>query len=218
MNPRAQRMETPETYRPYLGRGRRAFTLIELLSVIAIVGLLAGLVLGVLPAVSHHIKRNGLKAQLAALQTAIDRYHSQKGYYPPDNPSSADLPPLFYELTGTLYNEAAQEYQTTVHGNQTIPAAQVLSFFSIKGFLNSGASREEAVNYYESLRVSQFKETGAGKFRLLVVPLPGTNAADPSFNTWHYVSSNPVHNPDSYDLWAEIVLKGKTNVIGNWKE
>jgi prepilin-type N-terminal cleavage/methylation domain-containing protein len=198
--------------------GRRAFTLIELLSVIAIIGLLAGLILGVLPAVAQRGKRGGVKTQLAALQTAIDRYHSQKGYYPPDNPTSADLPPLFYELTGTLYNETAQEYQTSVHGNQTIPAAQVASFFSIKGFLNTGSTREEAVNFYESLRPSQFKTAGANNLRVLVVPFNGTNAAKPDFNTWHYVSSNPVHNPDSYDLWAEIVIKGKTNVIGNWKE
>ena len=197
---------------------QRAFTLIELLIVIAIIGLLMGLIIGVLPAVSQRIKRGGVKTQLAALQSAIDRYHSQKGYYPPDNQSSADLPPLFYELTGTRYVEAAQEYETTFHGNQSIPAAQVFSSFSVKGFLNSGATREEAVNFYESLRRSQFKEIGPNSVRVLVVPFNGTNAADPGFNTWHYVSSSPVHNRDSYDLWAEIVIKGKTNVIGNWKE
>jgi hypothetical protein len=172
----------------------------------------------VFPAVSQRAKRGGVKTQLAALQSAVDRYHSQKGYYPPDNPNAADLPPLFYELTGTLYNEAAQQYQTTFHGSQTISAGQVSSFFSIKGFLNSGATREEAVNFYESLRPSQFKETGPNNLRVLVVPFKGTNAVNADFNTWHYVSTNPAHNPDSYDLWAEIVIKGKTNVIGNWKE
>jgi hypothetical protein len=171
-----------------------------------------------LPAVTQRGKRAGVKTQLAALQTAIDRYHSQKGYYPPDNPGAADLPPLFYELTGTLYDDVTQQYQTSFHGNQTLSAGQVASFFGIKGFLNSGRSREEAVNFYEALRQSQFKETGANGMRVLVVPFKGTNTANPDLNTWHYVSSNPVHNPDSYDLWAEIVLKGTTNVIGNWKE
>jgi prepilin-type N-terminal cleavage/methylation domain-containing protein len=220
MRRQSQRTETLENGpdRTFLWGGRRAFTLIELLSVIAIIGLLAGLILGVFPAVSQRAKRGGVKTQLAALQTAIDRYHSQKGYYPPDNPSAADLPPLFYELTGTLRDENAQQYQTTFHGSQTLSAAQVLSSFSIKGFLNSGGTREEAVNFYESLRPSQFKEIGANKLRVLVVPFKGTNVANPDLNTWHYVSSNPAHNLDSYDLWAEIVIKGKTNVIGNWKE
>jgi hypothetical protein len=37
-------------------------------------------------------------------------------------------------------------------------------------------------------------------------------------NPWRYNASTPTHNPDSYDLWAEILIAGKTNIIGNWKE
>ena len=37
-------------------------------------------------------------------------------------------------------------------------------------------------------------------------------------NPWRYVSSNPTNNPGSFDLWAEIVVKGQKKIIGNWKQ
>ncbi len=33
---------------------------------------------------------------------------------------------------------------------------------------------------------------------------------------WHYVSTNPTNNQDSYDLWMDIKYGGKTNRISNW--
>jgi hypothetical protein len=57
---------------------------------------------------------------------------------------------------------------------------------------------------------------------LLVVPVPGPNdlttESGRKINPWRYNSKTPVHNPDTYDLWAEIVIGGQTNIIGNWKE
>jgi hypothetical protein len=49
----------------------------------------------------------------------------------------------------------------------------------------------------------------------LVVPYKGPNG---DYNPWRYVSSNALHNPEGFDLWAEVVVGGKTIVIGNWKE
>ena len=35
-------------------------------------------------------------------------------------------------------------------------------------------------------------------------------------NPWRYNSSNPVHNPKSFDLWIDVLIAGKTNRICNW--
>jgi hypothetical protein len=44
-------------------------------------------------------------------------------------------------------------------------------------------------------------------------PIP----TNPGLNPWRYVSTNPTNNPNSFDLWAEIIVKGERRIIGNWK-
>jgi hypothetical protein len=48
----------------------------------------------------------------------------------------------------------------------------------------------------------------------LIVPYKGPHGEP---NLWHYNSSRPKYNSDSYDLWADVVVGGKTITIGNWK-
>jgi hypothetical protein len=42
--------------------------------------------------------------------------------------------------------------------------------------------------------------------------------ADSLVNTWRYNSSNPTHNPTSYDLWAEVVIGSDVFIFGNWED
>jgi hypothetical protein len=37
-------------------------------------------------------------------------------------------------------------------------------------------------------------------------------------NPWRYNSSNPTNNPGSYDLWVQLSIAGKTNLICNWSK
>jgi prepilin-type N-terminal cleavage/methylation domain-containing protein len=95
-----------------------AFTLVELLAVITIIGILAGLTLGAAGAVRRHGATSTAKAEVAALQAACDRYYADYNAYPttnsmPDPASSSDVnpspiskyttagPSLFSSLFGT---------------------------------------------------------------------------------------------------------------------
>jgi prepilin-type N-terminal cleavage/methylation domain-containing protein len=69
-----------------------AFTLVELLAVITIIGILAGLTLGAAGAVRRHGATSTAKAEVAALQAACDRYYADNNTYPVNtnvNPSSS---------------------------------------------------------------------------------------------------------------------------------
>ena len=84
-----------------------AFTLIELLAVITIIGILAGLTLGAAGAVRRHGATSTAKAEVAALQAACDRYYADNNAYPigTANPNMTNTPAgatnLFSNLFGT---------------------------------------------------------------------------------------------------------------------
>lgn len=63
-------------------RWTQAFTMVELLTVITVIGILAGLTLGAGGAVRRHSATSQAKSQIAALQTACDRYFSDNNQYP----------------------------------------------------------------------------------------------------------------------------------------
>ena len=71
-------MRTERTLR----RGRRGFTLIELLAVIAIMGLLLGLVAVSVSSFLVKAKVRVAKVQIGTFEQALDLYHQTKGKYP----------------------------------------------------------------------------------------------------------------------------------------
>jgi prepilin-type N-terminal cleavage/methylation domain-containing protein len=88
-------------------RSSAAFTLIELLAVITIIGILAGLTLGAAGAVRRHGANSTAKAEVAALQAACDRYYADNSIYPVGtaSPTTVTAPAgataLFTNLVGS---------------------------------------------------------------------------------------------------------------------
>ncbi|MBN1591197.1 MAG: type II secretion system protein [Pirellulales bacterium] len=63
---------------------RRAFTLVELLVVITIIGVLAGLIVAVAPGVIRAAHRMTITTEIGQLTMAMERYKQEHGEYPPD--------------------------------------------------------------------------------------------------------------------------------------
>jgi len=97
----------------------QAFTLVELLGVIVVIGILAGITLGGAGAVRRQAAVGQAKAEIAALEAACARFQSELGFYPSNtsaNPTTAFNPSgysaagsaLFTNLFGTnQFNRAA---------------------------------------------------------------------------------------------------------------
>jgi len=60
----------------------RSFTLIELMAVVAVIAILAGLVLGGAGAVRSRAARGQAKAEVASIEAALARYFADMGDYP----------------------------------------------------------------------------------------------------------------------------------------
>ncbi len=70
---------------PLIPRGRgayQAFTLIELLTVIAIIGILSGLVFGIVRGATTQGRISRAKSELASLSSALESYNKYYGDYP----------------------------------------------------------------------------------------------------------------------------------------
>jgi prepilin-type N-terminal cleavage/methylation domain-containing protein len=109
---------TPSSLNPLTPlRPKAAFTLIELLAVITIIGILAGLTLGAAGAVRRHGATSTAKAEVAALQAACDRYYADYNFYP-SNTSAAPS-----AVNPTNYTAAGQVLFTNLLGSATLTAA-----------------------------------------------------------------------------------------------
>lgn len=78
-----------------------AFTLVELMIVVAVIGIIAGIVLAVAGGVQKKAARDQANAEIKSLMVALERYRGDRGGYPlaANNPSSAAL---FTNLTNYM--------------------------------------------------------------------------------------------------------------------
>jgi len=192
----------------YLGcyrKAKAAFTLVEMLVVISIIGILAALIIGVLPSVNERSIRDRVKTEREAIQSAIERYKLDKGFYPPDNPVFTNMPPLYYELQGFAV--------------PTVPASIQIQAQSlgITNIINAphGGEDEDVKNFLKNVRQDQIVDTNGVRF--LAVK---TRAADDSnFAVWSYNMHAPDrHNNESFDLWVDVKIGNKIVRLGNWSD
>lgn len=80
----------------------RGFTLIELLIVVAIIAILAAVALPNLLEAQVRSKVSRAKADMKALQTAIEAYAVDEGKYPPDGDDFADADPFGSDFSARL--------------------------------------------------------------------------------------------------------------------
>jgi prepilin-type N-terminal cleavage/methylation domain-containing protein len=215
----------------------RAFTLIELLTVIAIIGTLAGLTLVVTKPVARTKYIKTAQAELSQIEIALDNYKAKYGVYPPGNTSTAYassltnlLPQLYYELCGTT-NDG--ENFVSPDGS-SILISTVSSYYGAGGFINCSKGGDEdsvkAQNFLPGLSPKQLYVNwtnipGGAPTTLLITSAGGPDQNYHPLNPVDQVGPNPfrylypgVNNPNSYDLWVQLVISGKTNLICNWSK
>src|SRR5665213_79365 len=206
---------------------RRAFTLIELLIVIAIISILAAFTVVVLKSVGRSRKISVARGELAVIQTALENYHNKYNTYPPGSGAGALANQLYYELSGVsvVVIGGVNNYRT-LDSSATIPQPSYNNAFGVNGILNcTKGSAEDAVpaqNFLPGMKPNQIGSSLANGVPVtnLVTAVGGP---DDAYKPLNVAGVNPfrylypgTNNPGGCDLWVQLVISGKTNLVCNW--
>lgn len=224
-----------KTYQTRNLKSKSAFTLVEMLVVIAVIAILAGLLFPAFSAIKRQMTIKKAKAELQQVVFWIDSYKSKKGFYPPDHVlAGGGVDPvvnsLYFELSGVNnieLNLANPPIFQTFDKAATVTAAECLTHFGQGGILNCSKNGEDggqpATEFLKQLKPNQYGTNGAG-IRLLACSvawpvdkgqvITGVDLLNP----WRYVSTGPTNNNGTYDLWVDISIANKTYRISNWDE
>lgn len=208
--------------------GRTAFSLVELLVVMAIIGVVAALVVAAAGQSSVKKAEKQTTAQMAKLEIALESFQGTYGTYPPTDPNASDhrINTLFYELTGTHYLPATTTYRSIFDPTHSLTSATIQSTFgsAVAGIVNNHNTSTNPTPFIQFQSSDEYYKVTGGIY-LLQVPtkkpkkIKNPTISNDGLNFWYY-RAYPANgfNPTTYDLWAVIPGKGQeTNVVANWK-
>ncbi len=216
---------------------KSGFTLVELLTVIAIIGVLAAFTMPVLRSVGRTTKIARARTEMVAIESALDNYKTRYGCYPPGSGNgggAALVNQLYYELTGVtnVVMNAIPCYQT-LDGGSIVGTTFYANLFHVGGVMNCCKNAGEDVAQAKSflyLKPDQIgslpitNSFGSYPVNFLVTSVGGPDAAYqpmgfPDLNPFRYLAPGPTNNnANGYDLWIQLVIGGKTNLVSNWSQ
>ena len=137
---------------------------------------------------------------------------------------------LYYELLGTTNNNGSY---VTLDGSAQIPVSfrghrlWRGRFYELQRH-QSGSSEDStpAKNFLSGLKPNQYATNtvgGVSDVTLLVASVGGPDQSyrpfnnTPNVNPWRYVYPG-INNPNSYDLWVQLVIAGQNNLVCNWNK
>lgn len=173
------------------------FTIVELLIVVAVILVLAGLILATSGYVQNKGARSRAEAEMAAISTALENYKTDNGVYPSNDDTRALNPtnaiPSSYRLASSyLYSQLAGDDD-----------ANPLT-----------AAAPNAKNYFgNALRASMLAPKPPG---------PNTYLKDPFGNSYGYSTAKAddpvgsIGNNPTFDLWSTGNSADPSQWIRNW--
>jgi len=124
----------------------RAFTLVELVMVVVIIGIVAGIAVPRMSTTASHASANALQATLMNVRTAIECYYAEHNKYPGYDPANGSANGVHFVNQLTMYSDASG------NGNATRSATYKFGPYLRKPF---------PVNLANNLATVHVKETRA---------------------------------------------------------
>jgi len=156
-------------------RKRVAFTLIELLTVIAIIGILAAMLLPVLATVKKSALKMRARTEIRDLATAIEAYDSAYGRFPvsrtAQTAASAGKNGNFDITYGGVYNGVTIGTYVPASGTMVLSNSEVISILmDITNFPTGGATTN--ANHQYNPQMTKFLNANLSGWNPYAIPLP----------------------------------------------
>lgn len=183
-------------------REASAFTLIELLGVMSIIIILAGLSVGVSRYVFQNAQESRTRTEIKAIEVALEAYKQDNGAYPPLNPAQFD--------PGGAGNPKIDTVFPTAAGNSN---GWLNTIFVVRALCSNSAK------IYMTFTPKQVFSTNIGG------SYPSQILLDPGGKPYAYNPFAPQANPQTFDLWsagvngksAYPILSSTNDDISNWQ-
>jgi type II secretory pathway pseudopilin PulG len=190
-------------------RGRAAFTLIELMAVITIIIILAGIVVGGMGYVNEKQARSKAQVQIGLLSKALEEYKLDMGIYPPTADKTTASSPNGTSTSADLY--VVLFYEGYDYNKQPTPPANW-----VKTVGNNTAFPKATRIYLPELDPTNSKQGWVDP--VTGTPPASTTIKDPWGNQYCYRTATNANgganattqNPD-FDLWS-MGKDGKTKI------
>ncbi len=168
----------------------QGFTVVEILVVMSIILVLAGLVLATSSYVHNKGARSRAEAEIAAISAALENYKADNGVYPVNTSVNA---------------------RTDTNSAAYAPASLAL-YLAISGDADNSDDRSAEIRSYMSFKPSQLAPT--------VTTQKVTFIKDPFGNSYGYSTAGQAgagagYNP-TFDLWSTANSTSATQWIKNW--
>ncbi len=95
---------------------QRAFTLVELVMVVTIIGIVAAIAVPRMSTASQHAMATALQASMESVRTAIDCYYAEHDRYPGYDPANGSADGDYFIKQLTMYSNAAGQVSATPTG------------------------------------------------------------------------------------------------------
>ena len=187
------------------------FTLVELLVVISIITLLAGLTISTMGGAQTSAARNRARAEISALSLAIESYKVDNGDYPRDT------------NTDTLDATKSSSSDALISKGAYMPAALAL-YKALSGDGVDGSTPDRILSTAEKAAGKTYYSFKAGMLypkAAVGVSAPVTAILDPFRNVYGYstlgtaTSGSSGYNP-TFDLWSTAGTTGTAAWLTNW--
>ncbi|MDR2844927.1 MAG: prepilin-type N-terminal cleavage/methylation domain-containing protein [Puniceicoccales bacterium] len=165
---------------------RRAFTLIEILAVVAIIGLLAAILVPAISAAMRSAQKTVTKGTFAQWASAIASYKTTYGSYPPLNDTASDTEDSYYDLDNAdqlknfIRSLSARNLDGTELSTEEIKKYnernRVFCTFDSSVFRNKDPKTEKLVDFTDNSRIHITLDTDGNNSILIQGELPGTKA------------------------------------------
>ncbi len=192
------------------------FTLIELLVVMSIIALLAGLTLSTVQYAQNKAARDRAKAEISALELALESYKVDNGDYPRDD-GSTDSASMKASGNPRVVIPKAGGAVPTMSGSSSVVLYKALSGDADGNRIVTAAERSQQRTYFPFKPGMLFPKNGTGNV---------TAVTDPFGNVYGYSTigsgtaassgTNPGMNP-TFDLWCTVdPAKTGTTPTATW--